>query len=350
MAVEIVMPKLGWTMEEGILVEWIKQDGDVVQPGDILFTVESDKALNEVESFEAGILRIPPDSDVLGTPLPVGTLLAYIVQPGESPPFESGTMTAPLEKRGDASAHPLATPAPSEPESRTRPHAATNDELPTISPRARRAAAELGVEWELLTGSGRTGRIVERDVRAAAKASSTPTVREELAASIAQAPESSIERTSTSIQPSTTISVTTEADVTELVNLHRRIQTNMQNHKGPVPLYDDLLLKLVTEALKHYSQLNARLEDGTFTVMHLGMYDIDAFTPALTVARSVILGVGRVVAKQVVVDAEREQVAIRQMTFLSLTCDSEWVDVESAARFLQRVKHCVEQPYLWLVR
>src|SRR5438105_11609851 len=88
MAVEIVMPRLGWTMEEGILAEWIKHDGDVVRPGDIIFTVESDKALNEIEAFEGGILRIPPDSPPPGEKVLVGGLLAYLVQPGEIAPFE----------------------------------------------------------------------------------------------------------------------------------------------------------------------------------------------------------------------------------------------------------------------
>src|SRR5215510_11164892 len=89
MAVEIVMPKFGWTMEEGILAEWTKHDGDTVSAGDVLFTVESDKALNEVESFENGILRIPPDSPPIGSTVKVGARLAYIVQPGEKAPFEA---------------------------------------------------------------------------------------------------------------------------------------------------------------------------------------------------------------------------------------------------------------------
>ena len=54
MAIELVMPRLGWTMEEGTLVEWLKQDGDQVEIGDMVFTVESDKALNEVEALDAG--------------------------------------------------------------------------------------------------------------------------------------------------------------------------------------------------------------------------------------------------------------------------------------------------------
>src|SRR6188768_1463984 len=88
MAVEIVMPRFGWTMEEGLLAEWTKHDGDPVKVGDILFTVESDKALNEVESFETGILRIPPDAPQAGATVKVGALLAYVVQPGEAAPFE----------------------------------------------------------------------------------------------------------------------------------------------------------------------------------------------------------------------------------------------------------------------
>ncbi len=370
MAVEIVMPKLGWTMEEGILVEWIKQDGDVVQPGDILFTVESDKALNEVESFEAGILRIPPDSDAVGNALPVGALLAYIVQPGEAPPFETAS-TMPVGSRHAAPEFAaLAGTRQGEIDLTRTTHAsslqtALQGDLPTISPRARRVAAELGVDWVALRGSGRTGRIVERDVRAAALATSqephppTPSpytereskgVRSGLTEMpVAQTRETLIEGIAVSTQPSTSISLTTEADATELVSLHDRIQAAWRNGRQPAPTFDDLLAKLVTEALKVTPLLHARLEDGTFTIMNLGMYEIDAFTPAMSVSQSAILGIGRVIAKQIVIDAEKERVAIRQMMSLSLTCDSQSVDVESAARFLQIVKQYVEQPVLWLV-
>src|SRR4029078_1542185 len=94
MAVEIVMPRFGWTMEEGLLAEWTKHDGESIKAGDILFTVESDKALNEVESFETGILRIPPGAPQAGATVKVGALLAYVVQPGEAAPFEGQTAPA----------------------------------------------------------------------------------------------------------------------------------------------------------------------------------------------------------------------------------------------------------------
>ena len=115
MAIEVLLPRLGWTMEEGTLAEWLKHDGDTVQPGDILVTVENEKALNEVEAPDGGVLRIPPGSPQPGTVVPVGTLLAYIIPPGENEP--------------------------------ARPPAAGSAAIsqPAISPRARRAAAELGV-------------------------------------------------------------------------------------------------------------------------------------------------------------------------------------------------------------
>jgi pyruvate dehydrogenase E2 component (dihydrolipoamide acetyltransferase) len=79
------------------------------------------------------------------------------------------------------------------------------------------------------------------------------------------------------------------------------------------------------------------------------MYDIDAFTPIINLPECAILGLGRIQAKQVVVDAAAERVAIRQMMFLSLTFDHRLVDGAPAARCLQRIKQLVEQPYLWLV-
>ena len=64
MATEIRMPRLGWTMEEGTFGEWLKQDGESIKAGDFLFTVEGDKATQEVEAFDSGILRLPPNAAV----------------------------------------------------------------------------------------------------------------------------------------------------------------------------------------------------------------------------------------------------------------------------------------------
>ena len=181
MATEIVMPRLGWTMEEGIFGEWLKADGEEVKSGDLLFTVESDKATQEVESFENGILRIPPDGPKTGDVIPVGGRMGFIVKPGEAAPFETdGAKAAASAPTADSAPEApakaslaLGSAAPSSASASTRKR---GDSFPTISPRARRVAAELGIDWAQLTGSGRTGRIVERDVRAAhAQRTATPT-------------------------------------------------------------------------------------------------------------------------------------------------------------------------------
>ena len=80
------------------------------------------------------------------------------------------------------------------------------------------------------------------------------------------------------------------------------------------------------------------------------MFEIDAFTPMVNLPQCAILGLGRIIAKPIVVDETSEQVAVRRMLSLSLTFDHRLVDGAPAARFLQRIKHLVERPTLWLFR
>ena len=185
MAVEIVLPRLGWTMEEGTFVEWLKKDGDEVKPGDLIYVVESDKTTAEVENFDTGILRIVPNGPAAGARIPVGFLLAYVAKPGEVLPFEGGAGTGAVPEPVERAA-PVPAPALRQAQGPAQEPAASSNgtaptgKTPTISPRARKVAGQLGVDWSGLKGSGSTGRIVERDVRAAAAAA---------AAAIAAAPK-----------------------------------------------------------------------------------------------------------------------------------------------------------------
>ena len=89
MASEITIPRLGWNMDEGIFVGWLKADGQPVKAGEPLFSLEGDKATQEIESLEAGILRIPPDGPKDGDKVAVGAIVGYLVAPGETAPFDS---------------------------------------------------------------------------------------------------------------------------------------------------------------------------------------------------------------------------------------------------------------------
>ena len=84
MAIEITIPRLGWSMEEGTLTEWLKQDGDWVNKGDMLFMLEGDKATQEVESFDEGILRLLPDGPRAGDTVKIGQVVALLVVEGET--------------------------------------------------------------------------------------------------------------------------------------------------------------------------------------------------------------------------------------------------------------------------
>ena len=98
MAREVTIPRLGWNMEEGTFIGWLKSDGEHVSAGDPIFSLEGDKATQDVESLEAGILRIPPDGAKDGEKIAVGALVGYLVAPGEPAPFEVGANAVAQEK------------------------------------------------------------------------------------------------------------------------------------------------------------------------------------------------------------------------------------------------------------
>src|SRR6266850_1968405 len=180
MAIQITVPRLGWTMEEGTFVGWLKKDGDFVQAGEPLFSLDGDKALQEVEAAASGTLRIPPDAPLPGTTVRVGDVLGHLLdeKSGSPPPAPIPRATvkpvslSPREPRergksiSELQAVPL-SPAVNPP-SIFRPRR-------PVTPRALRKATEFGIDWNALTGTGRGGRVRERDVIAAAADKASPT-------------------------------------------------------------------------------------------------------------------------------------------------------------------------------
>jgi pyruvate dehydrogenase E2 component (dihydrolipoamide acetyltransferase) len=138
---------------------------------------------------------------------------------------------------------------------------------------------------------------------------------------------------------------------------HVNIGVAVDTERGlVVPVIRDITAKSVGELAEEMSELLPRakagkalpdeLTGGTFTITNLGAYEIDAFTPIINPPECAVLGVGRLVDRYVVLDG---QPAIRTMMALSLTFDHRLVDGAPAARFLQRIKQLIERPYLWLV-
>jgi pyruvate dehydrogenase E2 component (dihydrolipoamide acetyltransferase) len=186
MAHPILMPKPGQMTEECVLVAWLKQEGDVVKKGDVLFEIETDKSNMDVEAFEEGVLlkRLVQE----GETVPVNAVCAYVGEPGEAipdaaPPTAAAGAVAPTPAPV-AAAIPVPTEvqptaAPPTPaavaEITTAPSAslAVDAGRLRISPRASRLAADSGIDPRTIVGTGPEGRITERDVRAALVAAST---------------------------------------------------------------------------------------------------------------------------------------------------------------------------------
>lgn len=206
-------------------------------------------------------------------------------------------------------------------------------------------------------------------------------------------------------QTTAPVTLTTEADATTFVELRERLKEALAAELGFDIGYNDLLIKLAARALRDFPYMNARLEGetirhlrdihialavdtdrgllvpvirnadrkgvseiarelrdlverarmgkalpdeltgSTFTITNLGMHEIDAFTPIINLPEVAILGVGRIKARPAVVNGE---LGVRQMVWLSLTFDHRLVDGAPAARFLQRIKQLIENPYILL--
>ena len=171
MAIEIIVPRLGWSMEEGAFVAWLKKDGEFVRAGDALFSIEGDKAVQEIESLDSGVLHIASHAPKPGEPVRVGDVLGYLLTAEEAkggPKIEIVQMPAPAdEKSGAASAEhePRDLSGAVSPAATTQRR--TTGATPAISPRALRVAIELGVDWTRIKGTGRNGRIRSRSGGAA---------------------------------------------------------------------------------------------------------------------------------------------------------------------------------------
>ncbi|MEA3365787.1 MAG: 2-oxo acid dehydrogenase subunit E2, partial [Candidatus Hydrogenedentes bacterium] len=184
---EINLPQLGQSVEEASIVEWYKQEGDVVKTGEVLFSVQTDKAEIECESTADGILRkilIEPDVEV-----PVMTVVALVGEADEPlPDLSKYAVGGEREETPPAATPPRTEAAAPEPEivgqqrkARPEPSSAAVETAPgraAVSPRARKRAEQLKVDPYFAQGSGIGGRVMEADVEAyAAEISITPTAR-----------------------------------------------------------------------------------------------------------------------------------------------------------------------------
>ena len=352
-------------MEEGQVVTWHKQVGDVVAVDEPLVEIEAEKTTDDVLAPVAGtILEILVAE---GETVPALTVLALIGEPGEA----------------------VASPAPPD-----RPSV-------QITPVARRTAKELGVDLGAVIGTGPGGRITEYDVVSHATDTPADTVGERASSPSTSVPLTGMRRAIASrmhesIQSMAQFTLTRQIDATELIAHQQALKS-----EGADVSVTDLVLKAVTAALARHPALNATLEDdvitlhaeidlgvavalddglivpvvrnaaakslgeliaevrdlaervraksakpdevsgSSFTVTNLGAYGIDAFTPIINPPEVAILGVGRAVEMPI---RDGDDMAWRQMITFSLTIDHRAVDGAPGAQFLQTLAEIIADP------
>ena len=158
MATEILMPKLGLTMTEGLIQKWLVQVGDTVTSGQPLLEISSEKLTSEVESPASGVVLDIVHGE--GVTVKCKEVVGWVGQEGE----DVGTQEAPAQEEAPTEVAKDSTP--SSPKSTTAPIARTSGERIFITPVARKMATEKGYDISLIKGTGGNGRITRRDVEA----------------------------------------------------------------------------------------------------------------------------------------------------------------------------------------
>ena len=243
MITKVIMPKLSDAMETGKVIKWIKKEGESVRGGDVIAEVETDKANVEIEAFGSGVLRKIIVGE--GGQVPVGDLIGVIAEPSDD--ISTLAVSAPAAATpapAKAAALAPAAPAPLPAMESYKSEPATTAVVPMsplpaaaapagggrvkVSPLARKVAAQSGVDLRLIQGSGPGGRIVRRDVEAAATApaaAAAPAARPVPAAPAAAA------------RPAFVIPARTGAEYEDkpLSAMRAIIAKRMPLSKGPIP-------------------------------------------------------------------------------------------------------------------
>jgi pyruvate dehydrogenase E2 component (dihydrolipoamide acetyltransferase) len=194
MATILDMPQLSDTMKIGVMRKWRKNEGDKMSPGEVLAEVETDKATMDFEAFDEGVLLKKLIAD--GASVPVGTPIAIVGKAGEdiaalveqaqaraggakpeapkaaAPAAKPAVAPAPAPAKPAAASAPAPSPRPAPAPRAAAPAPAAPATKVLASPLARKLATDLGIDLRSVTGTGPGGRIVERDVNAAAEGGS----------------------------------------------------------------------------------------------------------------------------------------------------------------------------------
>lgn len=281
--VDILMPRLSDTMEEGVVSAWRKQVGDEVKAGDVLVEIETDKAIMEHEAYEAGVLAeiVVPD----GGTAPIGAPIARLQTAGEpavaAPAAEpAAQQSAAAEKPAEPEAAPAPAPAAAEPAAAaatTAPADGSNGARVLSSPLARRDAREFGIDLATVEGTGPGGRIIRADVaKARDAAGAQPAAAPATTAAPAAAPAleetdeliplTSIRKTiarrlTESMQSSPHFYVTKTVDAGPLMQLRAELNERLVAADKRKVSVNDIVVRAVAVVLRDHPVVNSSFTD-----------------------------------------------------------------------------------------
>jgi len=434
MPTSVVMPALELAQESGKVLHWLKSPGDTVTKGEPLVEIETDKVTTEIEAPASGVLGDVTARD--GDVVPVGQAIALIFAQDEARSVGRAPAVAPPPRAGGAAAVPApAATVKASPLARqiAREHGvdlaqvtaaggkiekadvlahiasrkesaapgATTALLTAASPKARRLAAERGLDIRALRGSGPGGAVLAADIAAAELREAPSTPRAE-APGVGTVWRIMAERMTASWTSAPHFYLFREVNVSRLISW--REQASKQT--GARITYTDLLVKLVAAALSRHPGVNASWKDGAivrhahiniglavaiddglvapvihradtlslaeiaarredvvsrgqagklrpadlqgggFTISNLGMYGVDAFNAIVNPPQAAILAVGRIADRVIAVNG---QPAVQPTMMLTLSCDHRALDGARGAQFLGALADLIEEPLALLV-
>jgi pyruvate dehydrogenase E2 component (dihydrolipoyllysine-residue acetyltransferase) len=396
MPTTVIMPALEMAQETGRVLRWLKAPGDPVQKGEPIVEIETDKITVEVEAPATGILGDVTAGE--GDVVPVGQAIARVFAPGEARSTEAAT-PKPLAAAA-VGASPLAREV-AEPRVASREADGAPARLVAASPKARRLAAERGLDLGALRGSGPGGAVLVADVPPAAvrvgEPPATPAAPRVSAPGVGTVWRVMAERMTASWTTAPHFYLVREVDASRLVAWRERVKSPA----GARITYTDLLVRLVAAALSRHPSVNAAWKDGTiapaadvsiglavaidaglvvpvihradtlslaelatrredlvsraqagrlrpadiqgggFTISNLGMFGVDAFSAIVNPPQAAILAVGRIADRVVAVNG---QPAVRPTMVLTLSCDHRALDGARGAQFLGALADLIEEP------
>lgn len=392
MAVEVYIPKMSDHMESGRVLRWYFQEGDSVQRGEVLFEIETDKAIGEVQAEADGILRGIRAAE--GDEVQVGEPVAWILAEGEALPAQSTPQPA---------AAPVVEPSVAPQPTPSAPKMNAESGAVRATPAARKLARELGVDLRQVSGSGPQGAIREEDVRKAANANADQKAGEgTVFEPFTTVQRLAGQRLTKSVHDAPHFFLRVKIDADSLLAQMKRARDRVHALTGEQISLTALLARGVAFALQKHPRMNAEveadglrllpsvnlgiaadtpaglvvpvihgidrlslaeitlklrelqrkardgrlapqdLEGGSFTLSNLGMFGIDEFQAIINPPQVAILAVGKLAEEPF--RQEDGSVGWVSRFSVSLSADHRAVDGASAARFLTDLKRILEEP------